>query len=92
MNKKIQFRNDVMRNLIIYYLAILIPLLLIVHLAVAGSSIQFIMFLLIYLLPYRTFVDGSRLVNKQVITWGQIWKLLIPGERIHYFKELYFRK
>jgi hypothetical protein len=81
-----------MKRLVIYYLAILIPFLLLIWIARAGYPVLFTKLLLIYFLPYRILIDGLRLVNKRILNWNQVWKLLIPGQRILYFKELYFKK
>jgi hypothetical protein len=81
-----------MKNMVTYYLAILVPILLLNWMAKSVNSIWFAIFLLIYALPYRTLIDGVRLVNKKVIKRSEIWKLLIPGQRIEYTKDLYLKK
>lgn len=81
-----------MKNILIYYMAILIPLALIFWLAMSGHTNWFAILLLIYAIPYRMLVDGQRLVSKKLIKWNESWKLFFPWNRYDYFKELYFRK
>jgi hypothetical protein len=82
----------IMKNMVTYYLAILLPILLLNWMAKSVNSIWFAILLFIYALQYRTLIDGVRLVNKKVIKRSEIWKLLIPGQRIEYTKDLYFKK
>ena len=81
-----------MRNILFYYLAILLPVPLLIWLAWSGQSVWFVVLILIYTLPYRTAVDGMRLVNKRLMKWKEVWKLLIPGKRWDYSRDLYFKK
>ncbi len=81
-----------MKNILIYYMAILIPLVLLFLIAQSGHSTWFVVLLLIYAIPYRMLVDGQRLVSKKLIKWAETWKLLVPWIRYDYFMELYFRK
>ena len=81
-----------MKNLLIYYSLILAPALL---LMLFWTSIAFPWNLILffsYALIYRTLLDGFRLFNKGVIQKNDIWKLALPGIRVEYLKELYFRK
>lgn len=82
-----------MRKLVRYYLAILLPLVAIIILINYKilTSFQFVISLLIYVFVYRTFVDGKRLVCKNIIKNNEIWKLIIPGMRFKYFKALYLK-
>ena len=82
-----------MKNIKIYYLAILTPLgvlLLLINSKWIDYSL-FIILLLVYVLIYRTYTDGKRLLEKDLITKKEIWKLLIPETRIEYFNELYLK-
>lgn len=81
-----------MKNLIIYYLFILIPIVALVWLFNSGEiGISFFAIsILIYSLVYRTILDGMRLVVKNIIPKNDIWKMIIPGKRFIYFKELYW--
>lgn len=44
-----------------------------------------------YAFIFRTYLDGKRLVDKNVMVREDIWKLMIPGYRATYFKELYLK-
>jgi len=81
-----------MRNIIFYYSAILVPIPLLFWVAKTGDSMWFTILLFIYAFPYRTLIDGLRLVNKKLIRWNEIWKLSIPWKRRRYFKDLYFTR
>ncbi|EGV43103.1 hypothetical protein BZARG_1026 [Bizionia argentinensis JUB59] len=82
-----------MKNLLLFYSAIIVPLVLIIVFTNADllTSWQFVTALVIYVFVYRTLVDGKRLVSKNKIENRDIWKLLIPGFRFKYFKTLYFK-
>ncbi len=81
-----------MKKLLFFYSVILSPLALIFWLSdqeIVDSWVILVL-ILIYALLYRTYTDGMRLVHKEVIPKSEIWKMLIPGTRFRYFKELYF--
>ena len=80
-----------MKNRLNFYLAITIPLLTLILLSILGtiSSSWFFIFLLVYILVYRTYTDGKRLAEKGIIPETDIWKMVIPGQRIKFFRELY---
>lgn len=78
-----------MKNIYLYYLAIFLPIPLIVWIAYSASSTWFAAAILIYAIPYRTFVDCLRLVDKKVIQFKEFWKLLIPWRYGEFMKELY---
>jgi len=80
-----------MKNIFVYYIVILAPIPLLVWLAQIQSS-WFIIAILTYCIPYRLLIDGARLVNKKVITWKQVWRLLVPWLFADYFRELYIKK
>lgn len=82
-----------MKNIYIYYLAILLPLLLILFLVMYGelSSWQFVGILVLYSI-YRDWTDGLRLLQKGVISKWDIPKLLIPFYRFRHFKALYLSR
>ncbi|GAB2762146.1 hypothetical protein [Salinimicrobium soli] len=81
-----------MKNIYFYYLAFIFPGVALAlfwkevppNLALAG--------LILYVFVYRSFIDGWRLSTKGVIEKKDIWKLVIPGMRGKYFKELYTNK
>ncbi len=81
-----------MRNLLVYYLQILVPFaLLIIGIKTGFINMgQFLILMTIYTLPYRFTTDYLRLRSKNVIDKNKFWIILIPGSRIKYFKDLYF--
>jgi hypothetical protein len=83
-----------MKNLFIYYLTILTPLGILIWLSKADlvNPILFVLLLFFYVLIFRTYVDGKRLSDKNIIQKKDIWKMIIPGKRFEYFKELYLKK
>ena len=82
-----------MKNTFIYYLTILTPIALIVWLNKneSISSTYFVGALFFYLFIFRTYIDGKRLSEKNIIQKKDIWKMIIPGKRIEHFKELYLK-
>tara|TARA_B110000093_G_scaffold16602_1_gene15346 strand:- start:108 stop:359 length:252 start_codon:yes stop_codon:yes gene_type:complete len=83
-----------MKNLFIYYLKILSPIGLLTWLSRTDlvNPTLFVLLLFFYVLIFRTYVDGKRLSDKNVIQKKDIWKMIIPGKRFEYFKELYLKK
>ena len=83
-----------MKNLFIYYLTILSPIGMLTWLSRIDlvNPTLFVLLLFFYVLIFRTYVDGKRLSDKNVIQKKDIWKMIIPGKRFEYFKELYFKK
>lgn len=88
-----QFKLNSMKNLFLYYVLILTPIGILFWLNKADliGGTLFMIFLLIYVLIYRTFIDGFRLFKKNIIEKKDIWKLIIPGSRLGYLKELYLK-
>ena len=83
----------ILKNLFVYYLVILIPLLGIIqlkHLELISPTFFMVLFLG-YFVIFRTWTDGLRLHKKDLISKDQIWKLALPGRRVKYLKELYFK-
>jgi len=81
-----------MKNLLVYYLVILVPFFGLLY-AMKNELIDedwCIALLVFYAFIYRTLTDYFRLKSKNVITSKQFFSLLIPCNRIKYFKELYF--
>lgn len=80
-----------MKNTVVYYLAIILPVIAIFVLKNTGmiSSNWFVYTFVLYLLVYRSCTDGLRLAGKGTIEKRNIWKVIVPGQRIKYFKELY---
>ncbi|MBT6377501.1 MAG: hypothetical protein HOJ72_04545 [Flavobacterium sp.] len=83
-----------MKNLFIYYLTILSPIGVLTWLSRIDlvNPTLFVLLLFFYVLIFRTYVDGKRLSDKNVIQKKDIWKMIIPGKRFEYFKELYLKK
>ena len=82
-----------MKNLKIYYLAIIVPLIIIFifyKFQIFDSTYLLVLFL-IYATIYRTYTDSKRLIDKKIISKKDFWKLLIPGTRIEHFRELYIK-
>lgn len=82
-----------MKNIIVYYLVITIPLFILLILIKSEiiNSVWFVIILMVYTLIYRTYTDGKRLADKGIINKSDIWKMIIPGKRIKYFNDLYIR-
>jgi hypothetical protein len=82
-----------MKNLLVYYLMTLLPLGVIVWLSKIDfiNSTAFVALLFFYTLIYRTYIDGKKLADKNIIKKKDIWKLIIPGSRVEHFKELYLK-
>ena len=80
-----------MKKLIIYYLLVIAPFVTIILLGRFDfiNSSQFVGLLFFYLFVYRTYLDGKKLSNKNLIPKKDIWKLSIPGKRMRYLRELY---
>jgi hypothetical protein len=83
-----------MKKLFIYYLTILLPLGILIWLSKTDliNPTLFVFLLFFYALIFRTYVDGKRLADRNIIPKKDIWKMIIPGKRIEYFKELYLKK
>lgn len=79
-----------MKNVFVYYSSILLPILLLIWISKSGSSMWFAILLLVYAIPYRTLIDGWRLVDKKRINWNEIWKLWVPWKYREFIKDLYF--
>ena len=82
-----------MKNLYIYYLAILLPIVIILLLygrEVIGFTTLLVL-IIAYLLIYRTWTDGSRLAAKGIIPKKDRWKMMLPGMHMKHFTELYLK-
>ncbi len=77
-----------MKNLGIYYIAILMPIPLVIWSAFYNPVIFSV--LLFSYLVYRSFTDGQRLIDKGILEKNKIWKAFIPFWTSRYFKDLYF--
>ena len=83
-----------MKNLFVYYSTILTPFGISIWLSKTDlvNPVLFVLLLFFYVLIFRTYVDGKRLSDKNVIQKKDIWKMIIPGKHFEYFKELYLKK
>lgn len=81
-----------MKNLFNYYLVTLTPLVVLFGMSQLGflGAKNLVLFFLFYIFVYRTCIDGLRLAAKNLIDKKDIWKLVIPGSRREYLRELYF--
>lgn len=82
-----------MKNLLTYYVLILTPMGLIIWLVRTDliNPWGFVGLIFFYSLIYRTYIDGKRLADKNIIQKKDSWKMMIPGSHIKYFKELYLK-
>ncbi len=82
-----------MKNIYLYYLTITTPLLVIVWLSAFEiiETTSFLALFCFYLFVFRTYVDGKRLAEKNIIDHRDIWKMIIPGKHITYFRALYLK-
>lgn len=86
-----------MRNLLIYYIAILLPIPLIYWSLYHFGAIFFLIAIFSYAMIYRKFTDGKRLMKKGLLRKSDFWKFaLIPFWHssciLRYFRKLYFEK
>jgi hypothetical protein len=79
-----------MRNLLVYYLVIAIPLIALATLLFKGYKTVFFCGLIVYALLYRPLTDGFRLIALKKIEKQDLKKLFIPFWRLKWFKNLYF--
>jgi hypothetical protein len=80
-----------MKNLIIYYFQILLPLPLLYMALRNGDSILFVTLFIFYYI-YRIFTDYYRLQGKNVVQKNDWLFFVLPLWNIKYFNELYFEK
>jgi hypothetical protein len=80
-----------MKTLIIYYVAILLPIPLL-YWSLFQSSSMFFVLLMSYALIYRGFTDGQRLIEKGLLNKKEFWKAFIPFWTSQYFRQLYFER
>ena len=81
-----------MKSSIVYYFLIITPLAMLIYAATNKSvnNLWFAILLFIYAFIYRSFTDYFRLRSKNVIDTKDFWRILLPGARAKYFKELYY--
>ncbi len=78
-----------MRNLLIFYIAILLPLPLLVWFVMSGENNYFVIGAIMYII-YRCFTDGYRLYSLGLISKADIFKFKVIFLRFKYFSKLYF--
>jgi len=80
-----------MKNIIVYYSAILLPLLALIYLLDQNYNPGWWMIglFLSYPLIYRPLIDQWRLKSKGIIVKGSFWTALIPSFHRKYFRALY---
>ena len=83
-----------MKRLLLYYLAIIGPLLLLVILVTFYDLTPkyFMIGLLLYALIYHPLISGYRLYVSGVIERKEIWRNFIPFWNAKYFEFLFFNK
>lgn len=79
-----------MKNIIVYYLCILFPLVIMFLVAKQGHYNIFALLIFLYYF-YRGITDFYRLYQKGIVDKKTFWKSFIPFWRTQYFKELYFQ-
>jgi hypothetical protein len=80
-----------MKNIFVYYSAIILPFAALTYLRIADyiSGWWFAGLLLSYVLMYRPIIDYWRLKSKGIIVKGYFRKVFIPSFYRKYFKALY---
>ncbi len=83
-----------MRNIVLYYLAILLPLMAIGIVAQRNgfTATEFSIVLLCYALIYHPSITGLRLIALKKISGSQFWKSFIPFWNLQYFGSLFLNK
>lgn len=81
-----------MKNIFVYYLSLITPLCLLMTFWGGMNPNMALALLGVYVLIYRTWLDGSRLYQKGLILQKDIWKVSYNGSRIKHFKALYLQK
>lgn len=80
-----------MKNLLIYYFQILLPLPLLYLSAKENDTLLFSVLMGFYYI-YRIFTDYYRLSRKNILQKNDFMLFIIPLWNIKYFKELYFER
>lgn len=79
-----------MKNHAVYYTAIILPLILIGYTLWKPHTNLFIWSILLYVLVYRPFTDGLRLISRNVIQKNELWKMFIPVYNLKWQRYCYF--
>ena len=78
-----------MKNFLIYYFEILLPLPLIIMIIVNGKPLPFIIVFIVFYMIMRGFTDGKRLVEKEILKKSEFWKGFIPLYTFLHFRKMY---
>ena len=78
-----------MKNIFVYYISLLAPLCLLLYFWTQLVPTVALVLLVSYALIYRTWLDGTRLYQKNKISKQDIWKISYNGNRIIHFRTLY---
>lgn len=83
-----------MRSIVLYYLAILLPLIAIAIIAQRNgfTAAEFSIVLLCYALIYHPIITGLRLIALKKISGSDFWKTFIPFWNLRYFGSLFLNK
>lgn len=80
---------NVMKKLLLYYVAIVAPFVLMLILRQEMGTTAFAGTFMAYGLMYRPLVDGARLRSLGMIEWKDVWRFYFSLQP-RYFKALYF--
>jgi hypothetical protein len=75
-----------MKNRIVFYSLILVPLGLLIYFSESLGAIWFSILLIIYGGVYRPLIDGLRL---KAVSSISTWKTFIPFWELKYFRQIY---
>lgn len=83
-----------LKNLFLYYLVILVPLLAIIYLGKENliTPLCFVLGLFVYVFGYRKLIDITRLVQIGAINKSESFKYYVPWKSLGllHFRSLYF--
>ena len=74
-----------------YYIAFILPILIIVLIVKLGFDFIILPAILFYY-TYRCFLDYYRLSSNGYVTKKDVWKFVLPIWTFLYFEELYLKK
>ena len=81
-----------MKNILIFYLCVFLPLSSIVYAMKIHviTSEEFSIALLVYCLVYHPLISGIRLIQLNQVRKSEFWKVFIPGWNWKFFSSLFF--
>ena len=77
-------------NLSKFYIASILPVLIIILLAFLDFNYMFVISIILYYI-YRCFLDYYKLKKSGIVSKKDIWKFIIPVWTFLYFQDIYFR-